>query len=657
MNEPDIVVGHREQLLYLLTEAAEIEHGLMCCYLYALFSLKRDDPGWQDAERDAVERWRQALLAVARDEMTHLGLVSNLMVALGSSPHYLRSNFPVSAGYHPAGVVVALAPFDEATIDHFVFLERPEGVELPDGAGFDPSLLYERGARKGRLVPSAQDYATVGHLYRGIRSGIESLAAAHGEAALFLGDRRAQLGPAQMPMMGLRPVTDLASALRAIDTIVAQGEGSSLDDPSSHFRRFVAVRDELRALRRANPSFSPAHAAARNPVMRRPPDPTGRVWICAEPAASVLDVGNATYSLLLRSLGALSQQLGAGDETRSLAVDLALVTMRAMTVIGELLTTLPANDHDGSVRAGLTFTLSRSIHSLSSAPAALRVLAEEARLLANAQREHVAVLDVRIAPLAERLTRLADDLTRAAAAPIVSAATVATSAPSVSASVTMPAVAQPSAGIEVARGKQLTVRFEGKRCIHSRHCVLEAPAVFLANTPGEWIFPDRMPLEALVEVAHACPSGAIRYERHDGGPDEAPPPVNVVRVRENGPLAFHAALDLSGHGGMTRATLCRCGASKNKPFCDGSHVTASFVASGEPTTQPSDTLPVRDGVLALRPQKNGPLLVRGNLEVCSGTGRTVERGASFAFCRCGGSKNKPFCDGSHATNGFVAEGE
>lgn len=50
MNEPEIVVGHREQLLYLLTEAAEIEHGLMCCYLYAVFSLKRDDPGWSDEE-------------------------------------------------------------------------------------------------------------------------------------------------------------------------------------------------------------------------------------------------------------------------------------------------------------------------------------------------------------------------------------------------------------------------------------------------------------------------------------------------------------------------------------------------------------------------------------------------------------------------------
>lgn len=665
MNEPEIVVGHREQLLYLLTEAAEIEHGLMCCYLYAVFSLKRDDPGWSDEERAAVGRWRQALVAVARDEMTHLALVSNLMVSLGSAPHYLRSNFPVSAGYHPAGVVVALMPFDEATIDHFVFLERPEGVDLPDGAGFEPAHRYQRGNRVGRLVPNAQDYATVGHLYRGIRRGIASLAEAQGEASLFVGDPRAQVGPELMPMSGLSAVTDLASALRAIDTIVAQGEGTTSEDASSHYRRLVAVRDELRERRQANPSFAPAYPAARNPVMRRPLDPTGRVWICAEPAAAVLDTGNATYSLLLRSLGALHQHIDAGDELRSLAADLALVTMRAMTMIGELLTTLPASDLDDVDRAGLTFTISRSIHSLPSAPGALRVLAEEARLLARAHETHVAPLDARIGPLAARLARLADDLTAASSLPArprialpIAPAPVVPAAPVVAAAPAAPADgAQAAIGVEVARGKQLTVLFEGKRCIHSRHCVLEAPAVFLANTPGEWIFPDRMPLEALVEVAHACPSGAIRYERHDGGPAETPPPVNVVRVRENGPLAFHGALDLEGHEPMMRATLCRCGASKNKPFCDGSHGAAAFVASGEPITQPTDPLPVRDGALRMRPQKNGPITVRGNLEVCAGTGRTIKRGTSFAFCRCGGSKNKPFCDGTHASNGFTADGD
>jgi len=61
---------------------------------------------------------------------------------------------------------------------------------------------------------------------------------------------------------------------------------------------------------------------------------------------------------------------------------------------------------------------------------------------------------------------------------------------------------------------------------------------------------------------------------------------------------------------------------------------------------------VRDGVLAIDPQLNGPLAVRGNLEIMSGTGRVVARVTSARLCRCGGSANKPFCDGTHAKIGF-----
>jgi CDGSH-type Zn-finger protein/uncharacterized Fe-S cluster protein YjdI len=214
---------------------------------------------------------------------------------------------------------------------------------------------------------------------------------------------------------------------------------------------------------------------------------------------------------------------------------------------------------------------------------------------------------------------------------------------------------QPAPAIEEAHGKSLLLRFEGKRCIHSRQCVLGAPSVFRANVKGPWLDPDAIPVEDLVAVAHACPSGAITYERKDGGRAETAPPVNVARVRENGPVAVHAALTIEGHGKMLRATLCRCGASKNKPFCDGSHVAAGFVATGEPESQPSEPLAVRDGELTVTPFPNGPLGVRGPLEICSGTGRTVLRTQRAALCRCGGSSKKPFCDGTHARNGFKSE--
>jgi CDGSH-type Zn-finger protein len=130
--------------------------------------------------------------------------------------------------------------------------------------------------------------------------------------------------------------------------------------------------------------------------------------------------------------------------------------------------------------------------------------------------------------------------------------------------------------------------------------------------------------------------------------------VNVVRVRENGPLEFHAALDVAGVTEHFRATLCRCGLSVNKPYCDSSHVAAHFQATGEPATQESTPLAVRNGPLKVTPAPNGPLLLQGSVEICSGTGRTVTRTQKSALCRCGASANKPFCDGSHQRIGFIA---
>jgi uncharacterized Fe-S cluster protein YjdI len=111
------------------------------------------------------------------------------------------------------------------------------------------------------------------------------------------------------------------------------------------------------------------------------------------------------------------------------------------------------------------------------------------------------------------------------------------------------------------RSKRIVVRFDAQKCIHSRFCVLGRPDVFVPNAPGTWIQPDNASPEAVAEVAHNCPSGAITYERLDGGSQESAPKVNLVRIRENGPLAFHADLEIQGSGAIYRATLCRCGAS------------------------------------------------------------------------------------------------
>ena len=209
-------------------------------------------------------------------------------------------------------------------------------------------------------------------------------------------------------------------------------------------------------------------------------------------------------------------------------------------------------------------------------------------------------------------------------------------------------------GIETATGKSATIQFNGRLCIHARRCVLSQPTVFKANVEGPWIDPDAASAEALMYVALNCPSGAIRVSRHDGGANEISPMVNTILVRENGPLAINAEIVVAGAPIGTRATLCRCGESKNKPYCDSSHIAAGFAATGEPTTTESSALAKRDGALSITPYPNGPLGVAGPVEIISGTGHTVNRVERTALCRCGHSSNKPYCDGTHAKVGFVA---
>jgi Ferritin-like len=99
--EAPFVIEHREALIYMLYEAAELEHGIMCQYLFAAFSLKtREDEGLTPTELEAVLRWRPAIAHVATDEMLHLALVQNLLSAIGSAPHLARPNLPAPARHY-----------------------------------------------------------------------------------------------------------------------------------------------------------------------------------------------------------------------------------------------------------------------------------------------------------------------------------------------------------------------------------------------------------------------------------------------------------------------------------------------------------------------------------------------------------------------------
>ena len=383
-SEADIVIGSREQIFHLLAEASEIEHTLMCSYLYAAFSLKDGtNSGLSEREAEAVERWRQTIMSVAIEEMGHLMIVSNLTAAIGGRPHLTRPNFPVSPGYFPSGVVLRLTPFSFETLDHFIFLERPTGVEQEDGEGFLPGEQKREQAYQG-LMPSAQDYVTVSHLYEAIRANLNAFAARSGARSLFVGPESGQIGPEAIRMQGVETIKDIESASRAIDLIVEQGEGSPADGEDSHYRRFQATKKEYADFLAENPGFKPAYPVAENPVMRRPAQPESKVFIDAEPAAMLLDLGNAVYGMLLRFLVqtySKSTAPAASEKKRMLSAALSL--MHVLDKTGKILVKLPASlDHPG-VNAGMTFTMLRGVEPFISGTAERTLTLERLHQLAR----------------------------------------------------------------------------------------------------------------------------------------------------------------------------------------------------------------------------------------------------------------------------------
>jgi CDGSH-type Zn-finger protein/uncharacterized Fe-S cluster protein YjdI len=340
-----------------------------------------------------------------------------------------------------------------------------------------------------------------------------------------------------------------------------------------------------------------------------------------------------------------------GVGVQRVLVDAAVDLMFAISPVASHLTTLPANPERPDRTAGMSFAMNRVVAATPADQLTDRVLIERCEEIVRVA-DRLLSGTVELASTATFLGKISKRLAEGLTAMKVEQPAPQAPVTTVAKTIPVPTVAN---GVESIEGEALTLLYEGKRCIHARHCVLGTPTVFKANVVGPWIDPDTETAEQVVITAHMCPSGAIRYRRKDGGENETAPPVNLIQIRENGPLGLRADMKIDGVAAGFRATLCRCGASQNKPFCDGSHNAIEFKASGEPVTRPSEPLAVRNGAVDIHPQRNGPLVMRGNLEICAGTGRTVDRVTEATLCRCGHSASKPFCDGSHARVGFKAD--
>ena len=207
----------------------------------------------------------------------------------------------------------------------------------------------------------------------------------------------------------------------------------------------------------------------------------------------------------------------------------------------------------------------------------------------------------------------------------------------------------------------IRVHWDSSRCIHTGICLRRLPGVFdVRRRP--WVDLSAADADAVADTVSHCPSGALRFERLDGAEGEQPERPTVVIPIEDGPLLMAGDLDVQTPDGEqitreARLTLCRCGLSRNQPFCDNSHKRRQWTSG--PTTEPEAAPPPpregsTDAPTRVVPLKDASLELRGHVRIYHSDGRPLTDAGRVLLCRCGQSSNKPFCDTSHHDAGFCS---
>ena len=642
-------VTTREELLYLLTRASELEHNLACVYLYAGYSLKTGlaEGGMTPDELAAVRVWKRKLAHVAVEEMLHLGQVCNLMTAVGGAPHFARANFPIAATAFPFGIQMTLEPFSQELLDRLVCYEMPSDLTIlgPERAAtfaaISARVAHCEDAEVVRvqntIEPFDVDFRTVGEFYRKIESAFLCIE----PERLFIGNPAAQASPQYLDFpKELVQVTDAASAKRAIEMIIEQGESPTSEHPEAHFCVFNKIRNEYMALieaaRREGRVFDPVRPLLSNPSTRGIAEMPGTNRITDPVAQELAALFNSTYALMLMMLERFFARVNeTEEELRHLARGTLHIMSSVLRPLGEALAKTPAGREYPGKNAGPGFGFTRNIQLLAHKRSAWIFFLErcydlQMRLTRLAQETG---LPQEVEESAAAMEGVADCLTPYI--PPQFAMSVRTEADERNARTTIrpeingPYIVRNLRKLTNSKGETLHVRpivalcrcggsklkpycdgthaqigfdsskdparrldrldkYEGKditvldnrgTCCHFGNCTDHLPAVFHEDGDS-FVKPDGDTPEKIIDIVRACPSGALGFI-HDGttymGEEREP----EIYVAENASYYVRGGIELEGepmNQGANREhyALCRCGQSKNKPFCDGTHWWIKF---------------------------------------------------------------------------------
>lgn len=568
-----------ERLREHLQTAIEIEHATLPPYLCALYSIE------EGANREAVE----VLQSIVLEEMLHLTLAANILNAVGGAPRLdspdLLPAHPTFLPHSNGSIELSLGPFSPEAVQTFMAIEKPAAAGGP---------------------PEDDAWETIGQFYAAIEQALARLAAELGDAALFCGDPARQVSTAAYygGAGQIVAVTDLRSAMQALQEIVEQGEGldhaSILDgdrdmfhpdrDEVAHYFRFA----ELALGRRYRPGDTPRSGPSGEPVAvdweavrRMRPNPRGADYRPGSEARAASDAFNRCYCDVLRLLELcfnghpelLAVATGAMYGIKQQAIDLMrLDSGDGQTTAGPSFEWVPHEDRhvDGAritVIPGGPYLVSGAI-AIHDASGELRKRGGDATLCRCGGSRTKPFCDGTHARIGFDGSESADH----------------------------GEIARRRRGYPTRDGA--TVYDDRSRCAHFGQCTEFLPAVF-GVAEDAFVAPDAAPSAQIARVVSGCPSGALAFAlkgHTDPVEPHEPPSIHPI---VDGPYRVRGAIRVIGSGHRPyevreRQTLCRCGQSRNKPFCDGSHWYAGFRDPLPPELADAPSLPWDDPHAAQR---------------------------------------------------------